>query len=49
MATVITRERLQVLNKKLKQKIRLNILDLKNEKNEPAGTKLTFDIPYRYV
>jgi len=49
MATVITHERLQVLNKKLKQKVRFNIVDLKNEKNEAAGTKVTFDIPYRYV
>jgi len=49
MATDITRERLMVLNKKLKQKIRLSIVDIKNEKNEPAGTKVTFDIPYRYV
>ena len=49
MATDITRERLMVLNKKLKQKIRLNIVDLKNEKNEPAGTMVIFDIPYRYV
>ena len=48
MATDITRERLMVLNKKLKQKFRLNIVDLKNEKNEAVGTKVTFDIPYRY-
>ncbi len=49
MATNITRERLTVLNKKLKQKITLVISDLKNEKNEPSGTKVVFDIPFKYV
>nr|NQU90006.1 tetratricopeptide repeat protein [Bacteroidota bacterium] len=49
MATDITRERLTVLNKKLKQKISMVITDLKNEKNEPSGTKVVFDIPFKYV
>jgi len=49
MATDITRERLMVLNKKLKQKITLLITDLKNKKDEPAGTKVVFDIPFRHV
>jgi len=49
MATDITRERLMVLNKKLKQKITLIISDLKDDKNKPAGTKVVFDIPYKYV
>jgi len=40
LATAITRERIQVLNKKLKKKISLKILDLKNESDEP-----TFEIP----
>ncbi|MBN1339184.1 MAG: histidine kinase, partial [Bacteroidales bacterium] len=48
MGTDITNERLMVLNKKLKQKISLIISDLKNEQNEPAGTKVVFDIPYKY-
>ncbi len=47
MATDITRERLTVLNKKLKQKISLIISDLKNENNEPTGTKVVFDIPFK--
>lgn len=45
MATDITHERLQVLNKKLRQKISLTITDLKDDKGNPAGTKVTFDIP----
>ena len=45
LATIITRERIQVLNKKLKKKIVLTIEDLKDEKNKPIGTKVTFEIP----
>jgi len=45
LATAITRERIQVLNKKLKKKISLKILDLKNESDEPTGTRVTFEIP----
>ena len=45
LATAITRERIQVLNKRMKNKISMQILDLKNEKNEPAGTRVTFEIP----
>jgi len=47
MATDITHERLQVLNKKLRQKIVLAIIDLKDEKGNPAGTRVTFDIPFK--
>jgi tetratricopeptide (TPR) repeat protein len=49
MATAITRERLTVLNKKLKQKISLSISDLKNKIGEPTGTKVVFDIPFKYI
>jgi len=49
MATDITRERLMVLNKKLRQKITLVISDLKNERNQPTGTMVVFDIPFKYV
>jgi sensor histidine kinase YesM len=45
MATTITLERIQVLNKKLKKKITLDIQDLKNDNDEPIGTKVTFEIP----
>ncbi|MCD4682404.1 MAG: histidine kinase [Bacteroidales bacterium] len=47
MATDITRERLTVLNKKLKQKISLIISDLKDDKDEPIGTKVVINIPYK--
>ena len=46
LATAITRERILVLNKKLKKKITLRILDLKNDKGEPAGTKVVLNIPF---
>ena len=45
VATNITRERLANLNKKAKRKISMNIFDLKNEWNEPRGTKVTFNFP----
>lgn len=41
----ITRERLDLLNRKLKQKIVLGINDLKNEVGEARGTKVTISIP----
>ena len=45
LATDITRERIRVLNKKLKSKIMLHILDLMNTENEPSGTKVQIEIP----
>ncbi len=45
LATEITRERIHILNKKLKKKIVLNIQDLKDEKNQPIGTRVVFEIP----
>jgi len=45
MATNITLERIKVLNKKNKTKITLNIQDLKNDNDEPIGTKVIFEIP----
>ncbi len=47
MATDITRDRLQVLNKKRRHKIRLAISDLKDDNGNPIGTKVVFDIPYK--
>ncbi len=45
LATSITQERIKVLNKKLKHKIKLEIFDLKNDNGDPAGTKVEFKIP----
>ncbi|MEZ5197000.1 MAG: histidine kinase [Bacteroidales bacterium] len=45
LATSITQERIKVLNKKLKHKIKLEIFDLKNEKGEATGTKVIFEVP----
>lgn len=47
LATSITEERIQILNKTMKRKISLDILDLKNEKNEPAGTRVVLLIPFK--
>lgn len=47
LATYITRERIRILNKKLTQKISLNIIDLKNDLAEAMGTRVVFKIPFR--
>lgn len=46
MATSITRERLENLNKKLKHKISLEIIDLFDDPGNPTGTKVVFEIPF---
>ena len=45
LATAITYERIKALNKKLRKKIKLNILDLADHANNPSGTKVIFEIP----
>jgi len=45
LATAITFERIRVLNRKLKKKIQLQIIDLKNAENKPSGTKVQINIP----
>jgi len=45
VATNITRERIDVLNRKLTKKITLDIIDLKDEKGKAKGTKVIFEIP----
>ncbi len=46
MATTITMERIKVLNKKHKRKILMDIIDLKNDRDEATGTKVIFEIPF---
>jgi len=48
MATTITKDRLEVINKKLKSKITLKIIDLKDKNNKPLGTKVVITIPENY-
>ncbi|MBW6459103.1 MAG: histidine kinase [Bacteroidales bacterium] len=45
MATAITRERIAILNRKLKRKITLEIIDLKDEQGEAKGTRVVFGVP----
>jgi tetratricopeptide (TPR) repeat protein len=45
LATNITLERIEVLNKKFKKKITLQIIDLGVEDGEPKGTRVVFGIP----
>ncbi len=46
MSTTITRDRLMTINRKMKKKIRLEIIDLKDENDNTCGTKVTFRIPF---
>jgi sensor histidine kinase YesM len=45
LATAITLERIAVLNRKLKRKITLDIIDLKDEHGEAKGTRVVFGVP----
>jgi len=45
MATSITIDRLASINKKLRNKIKMEITDLKDEAGKGCGTKVTFGIP----
>ncbi|MCK9423661.1 MAG: histidine kinase [Bacteroidales bacterium] len=45
MATSLSRDRLNTLNKKLKKKIRLEISDLKDAAGQGCGTRVEFGIP----
>ena len=49
MATGITQERFNVLNRKKKRKIHLNIIDLKDESGEASGTKVVIEIPFEVI
>ncbi|MBE0648968.1 MAG: histidine kinase [Bacteroidales bacterium] len=45
LSTSITHDRLIKLNKKLKTKIRMEIIDLKNPLGEACGTRVAFSVP----
>ncbi|MFO7613581.1 MAG: hypothetical protein R6W71_02980, partial [Bacteroidales bacterium] len=45
LATAITMERIAILNRKLKRKITLEIIDLKDEQGEAKGTRVVFGVP----
>jgi len=46
LATEIIRDRIIILNKKLKQKINLSIIDKISETEQPTGTLIRLDLPY---
>ena len=46
LATTITNERLALLNKGRRQKIKLNYEDLKDESQKASGTRISFVIPF---
>ncbi|MBS4059327.1 MAG: hypothetical protein KG029_02905 [Bacteroidetes bacterium] len=43
--TEITYERIKVINHKLRQKITMEIIDLKDEQGEERGTRVVFGVP----
>ncbi|MDD5571362.1 MAG: two-component regulator propeller domain-containing protein [Bacteroidales bacterium] len=44
---LITKERLEVLNKQSKEPVSVNITDLYDENNNPTGTKVTINLPFQ--
>jgi LytS/YehU family sensor histidine kinase len=46
LAIDIIRDRIEILNRKLKQTISLNIIDLRSDKNQAIGTLVRVNIPY---
>jgi LytS/YehU family sensor histidine kinase len=46
MATLITRERLEVMGKKFKRKFTLSVIDLKDEDEKAVGTRVVITMPY---
>ena len=49
LATEIIRDRIKVLNKRLKQKIKLEIIDKYSNNMKALGTKVVLDLPYGMV
>ncbi|MBE0637863.1 MAG: histidine kinase [Bacteroidales bacterium] len=45
LATSTTQERIKVINRKLRRKITMEIIDLKDEQGEARGTRVVFGIP----
>jgi len=45
LATSITQERIKVINRKLRHKITMEIIDLKDEQGEARGTRVVFEMP----
>ncbi|MBE0662162.1 MAG: histidine kinase [Bacteroidales bacterium] len=45
LATAITQDRIAVLNRKLRHKITMQIVDLKDEQGEARGTRVVFGVP----
>jgi len=46
LATEIIRDRIKILNKKLRQGISLAIIDKRSETDQPAGTLIRLVLPY---
>lgn len=49
MATSITRERLEILSKRHKQKFSLELTDLADKSGAPCGTLVKFEMPFKDV
>lgn len=48
MATHITKERIRVINKTLKEKISFDIIDLSDDEGKALGTKIIYEIPLSF-
>jgi sensor histidine kinase YesM len=47
LATSLIMDRIRALNRSMKRKITLNIIDLSNGRGEPAGTRVVIEVPFR--
>lgn len=45
----ITQERIEIFNKQSRQNFSVRIIDLKNDKGEPTGTRVEFTIQYKEI
>lgn len=48
LATIITRDRINIMKSKLKKRIRFDIRDKMNEREEVTGTEVVFELPVIY-
>lgn len=49
LSTAIIKERMELFNQSLKNKIQLVLGEIKNEKGEIAGTKVELKVPFSYI
>ena len=49
LSSTIIKERMELFNRSLKNKIQLVLGEIKNDKGEIAGTKVELKVPFSYI